>query len=288
VTVLFDDERQFFDALPLEPSPLIEAGRKLHDAIFLSISPALRVGREGVNKRVARTLLALIARGTKTYRAIELAVGAGLDSDAHALLRTLFETTIAVEWIRKEHSEHRAALFNAYVLNQPRGTLNAWQSNAALRASVEDVGDRRARLESLFDSLAADLAGDESWKDHWSGRGSLENVCRDLNAHAWYDTVFRQASLAVHPSDLLDQMHDAANDIGVGFSPSPKQVPVVIGLASFLLYRLARGACEALGVNTGVLEAARPSTGPASSQSASANAARHGTSGVVRNLLSRR
>lgn len=249
--MFLDDERAFYNDLPASTKEYFADGRKLHDAVLRSLGPQIQVNK-AIDRRVAQTVLALLSKGLSTFRGIELVAMAGLGGDAQALLRSLFEAMLAAQWILQNEDERkqRAMTFAAYEFNQYRKMLKAVAVNKKL-ADV-DMSKQLTIVDATLDGVLKHVPGD-AWKEHWSGKGGIENVARELDALDWYDTVFRFSSSALH-ANMMRQLYDAGDQLGIDMGPDAEELPMALAAGMLFLRELASVVFDALGLSTAALD----------------------------------
>lgn len=94
----------------------LEAMIGLHDAVtaMLCAGTWTITKRRGVNPFVVTTMIGLLTKATKTFRAIQILCQRGLYQDAGALVRVLMETTVAIGFILQKNSKQRALIYHAH------------------------------------------------------------------------------------------------------------------------------------------------------------------------------
>src|SRR5690348_11510722 len=106
----------------------------LHDTVVSMVSArswTIRK-RRGVNPFVVKTMMGLLAKAGKTFRAIQILCERGFREDANALVRVLMETTVAIIFILQKRSKERTLIYHAHGIAQGIKMLNEWKNTAGL------------------------------------------------------------------------------------------------------------------------------------------------------------
>ena len=252
----------------------------LSTAVILLSETSLSSDLRGVDRHVCAMTLGLYAKACKTHRSIQHLLAAGLTSDAEALLRVLFETTVAIHFILKKQSALRSRMYGMFPLVQAAKASRGWQrtkgmkrlgkslaknSDGVLRDSVSTFAKRlssvrsahpfgpaiaptamafvKAKTPQARDSAlsAAVKAVADALNRHWSGQ-SLEYASSGRDLSRLYQSVFRSTSSSTHASDITSHISspDTAYEIVVNLAPDGEQVPRTANTARFLLWLAAK------------------------------------------------
>jgi hypothetical protein len=109
----------------------------LHDAVVgMMTAGAWTIQRpRGLDSFVVETMIGLLTKACRTFRAVELLSERGFHDDAHALVRVLMETTVAVMFILQKGSKRRALIYHAHGFAQNLKMLNEWKQTPGLKHS---------------------------------------------------------------------------------------------------------------------------------------------------------
>jgi Family of unknown function (DUF5677) len=206
--------------------------RLLTAKIFKGTAP------EHGDQLVFYVVMALLTKAFKSHRAIVAVATEGLGEDANALLRALFETATAVDFILRDESALRTRVYLAYVAHRRLVIYKSWRGTPSLRDKVSD--EDLARAQRNVDERVAALPKDTNYESHWSGHRNLEQLLQHLDAIEGYHTFYRFASAIAHASDAED--HLALTPEGVlsmNLFPGDKFVENALVLAPALLWMTA-------------------------------------------------
>jgi Family of unknown function (DUF5677) len=257
-------ESDFYASLSPALKEEFAQARALHDAVLNVFEPGHVTIPPEVDRRVAHTVLALVAKATKTFRAIELTCAVGADTDAVALVRVLFETAIVVEHILApdlgqtasestpphslpDSSRRRAIAYWAYVLHRALRQLEAWEKHPEWGAEKETAATQ-VEWQRMLDELAAQLP-DRTWREHWSGKGSLKEAVASLGGTVWYKTVYAHLSSFAHANDFLAHLYKTeTEDVGIELAPSHTHIRLALATARQALWSVTDNACAGLRI----------------------------------------
>jgi hypothetical protein len=198
--------------LPHEAEVIAEIGKKyrvqldamtaLHDAVVsMMTAGSWTVSKtRGLAPFVAETMMGLLTKACKTFRAIQVLSERGLHEDASALVRVLMETTIAIAFILQKKSRERTLIYHLYGTAQQIKMLNEWKNTRGLKRKVP---------KAIFAQLNAELTkglkrlpvGTDVTR-HWSGRRNLQQAMQALRGDVMYARLYRHTSSVSHASDF--------------------------------------------------------------------------------------
>jgi len=174
----------------------------LHDAVVSMMTGGSWTVRErrGLARFVAETMVGLLTKACKTFRAIHILCERGLHEDASALVRVLMETTIAVAFILQKSSKERAIIYHAHGIAQQIKMLNEWKTTRGLKRKAPKAILEQAN-QAFANSLKRIPPGTDV-KRHWSGKRTLREAMKALRGDAMYATLYRHTSSISHASDF--------------------------------------------------------------------------------------
>lgn len=180
----------------------LEAMTALHDAVVSMMTAGSWTVRKtrGLAPFVAETMMGLLTKACKTFRAIHILCERGLHEDASALVRVLMETTIAVAFILQKNSKERAIIYHAYGMAQEIKMLNEWKNPRGLKRKALKPILQQAN-HAFADYLKRVPPGTDV-KRHWSGKPNLREAMKALRGDAMYSTLYRHTSSISHASDF--------------------------------------------------------------------------------------
>lgn len=224
---------------------LDEMGRTLAGAVVLVDEAALRITKgRGIDRHVIAMTLALFTKACKTHRATQRLCASGLTSDADALVRVLFETTVALHFILKSHCRTRSRMYGTYSTVQTLKAAREWQRTKGMKrggrrlvqAAEHALNERAVQLgphlakgssDPFFGKTIRDAA--RAWsgargkavraasfaafvgklyaalKGHWSGR-SLEAAAKAVGLSQAYQSLYRYSSGPAHAADFASHV----------------------------------------------------------------------------------
>lgn len=158
----------------------------------------------GLKRFVVETVVGLLVKACKTYRAIQSLCERGLHDDAQALVRVLMETTVAIHFILQKKSIERALIYHAHGIAQSIKMLNEWKQTKGLKrkATATHLAEANAGLAAYLSKLPPGT----NVKKHWSGKASLQEAVIALKGNAMYATLYRHTSSISHGSDFGNQV----------------------------------------------------------------------------------
>lgn len=232
----------------------LEGMTQLHDTVFSMVSSdqwTIRK-RRGVNPFAVQTMVGLLTKACKTFRAVQILCERGFREDANALVRVLMETTVAIAFILQNRSKERNLIYHAHSIAQSIKMLNDWKKTPGLKRKAPAVMMKRAN-----DELAKYLAQLPSGTDvrrHWSGKQSLQEAVKALGGTAMYATLYRHTSSISHASDFGVQyeIDPVTGEPVLQIEPTAKGLEVPIYAARELLWNAANRIDERLGLGFSV------------------------------------
>lgn len=180
----------------------LDAMTKLHDAVVsMMTSGGWTVQKtRGVSPLVARTMIGLLTKAVKTFRAVQILCERGLYEDASALTRVLMETTIAIVFILQKKSKERMLIYHAHSIAQSIKMLNEWTTTKGLKRTAPKAMLQQANVGMTW--YLSKLPTGTDVKRHWSGKGTLQAAMKALKGDAMYATLYRHTSSIAHVSDF--------------------------------------------------------------------------------------
>ncbi len=198
---------------------------------------------KGLNRMVAFTVVALLMKAAKTFRSIQLLAERGLTDDAFVLVRTLYETSVAIMFILQKNSRVRARMYHVHSHRHDLKMLEHWSRTKGLKRAATKEAFRVIR-RLLTDGEKGLPAGTDmkAIGRHWSGLpGGFEAAAKALGQERLYATLYRRTSSQAHASDFSSHVTATTEEIWFELAPSPDQVPMVSAIArEMLLMAVAR------------------------------------------------
>lgn len=202
------------------------------------------------NQAGVRLAYTLLAKALKTSRAIRVTTLEGCGQDAAVLLRSLFETTLAVLWILQTDTTRRTYLFGAHEAVRRRIKCQGQAQTPGLKR----VGKKRLRVAERIVAGWIERIGEPavaSVRKHWCGNSEgLPYVARRIGWERPYHTIYRDTSAHAHGAD--PQVHvNVSNPSSLGtflILPGPAECDRVLDTASFLLFEICRRLNERFGL----------------------------------------
>jgi hypothetical protein len=164
-----------------------------------------------LNWGVLQLVMALLTKAFKTHQAIAAVVRQGLGDDATHLVRSLYESTMPIEFIMEKDSFQRSLMYQAHSQTQHLKALRERKKTKGLQPiSDETIAEAVAFLKRFTDALPAGVKID----GHWSGHGNIADFHINTGRAKAYQIFYRHASRISH-----------ANDAGDHISVGPTGVP---------------------------------------------------------------
>ncbi len=214
----------------------------LHALAVSVIDPKVTIRQTpGIDGAVVKVSLGLFVKACRQFRSIQLLCEAGLGSDAHALTRNLFETSLALLFVARRRvtlkqngkrlgrigkqalgSRLRARLYLANSQFEAERTLNDWERTPGLKRSAARSFDAAAiRAESAEASRIIGAEWTKRLKDQRSYSGlNLRDWAVSLRMAQGYATVYRSASWSTHATDLQQFIVVTPSGIELKLEPS--------------------------------------------------------------------
>lgn len=243
---MLPDEAQELPKIRAFLKPQIDEMERLMPVVLSVLpGPGVTIKKADVDKTVAVCGAGLLVKAVKTFRAVKVVCETGLGQDGVALIRVLFETTVAAEFVLRRNSRLRARMFLAYPCVTQLRTLRTWRqtkgfkrhatkkleakATANLRIVVGGLAELRrwpakhpygtelprrtsALAQAIKSGTGVDAAENaavaalvETLKKHWCGK-SLEEATKMVKLHAAYQTLYRYASPTSHAADVQDHV----------------------------------------------------------------------------------
>jgi len=230
----------------------------VHSLAVAAVYPRISIPPDpDLDPAVHLVALALYVKACKQTRAIWHLCELGLGLDASALVRHLFETTVALAFVLRKrvflrrggkrsppvrgkplNRRLRARLYLANMAFEQERTLDDWLKTRGLKRHARTKLDPKSIRAHAADAVAA--IGPE-WTDRlkksrsYSGL-SLRDLVGSLRLKGAYATMYRSTSWSVHGgADLGQFVVDRDGRSELLLSPSDAWVQPSIGAASLLL-----------------------------------------------------
>ena len=179
----------------------LDAMTALHDTVVRIMSVgSWTVPKRGLDDIVIRTMMGLLTKALKTFRAIQILCERGLIEDAHALLRVLMENTIAIAFILQKRPRERVRIYHAYTIAQNIKMHNEWKNTPGLKRKATKKVVQQANEDLAF--WTKYLPAGTDVKHHWSGKRNLQEAMKALRGDIMYATLYRFTSSIAHASDF--------------------------------------------------------------------------------------
>ena len=191
----------------------------LHDAVVSMMTQGSWTIRRtrGLAPFVVQTMMGLLIKACKTFRAVQLLCERGFHDDASALVRVLMETAIAIVFILQKKPKERALIYHAHGMAQHVKMLNEWARIRGLKRTAPKAIVKQAN-DALADYLKQLPHGTDVSR-HWSGRRTLQQAMQALRGDVMYATLYRHTSAISHAADFgaqfeVDSSGELAWEIG--------------------------------------------------------------------------
>jgi hypothetical protein len=206
----------------------------------------------GVTDRARFLALGLFAKACKQFRSIIILAERGFGGEVAVLTRSLFETTLAMNFIMNEKVElkqdgnpfepdpsrpldtdFRTVLYCARAALIQDKRYREWGERPELRASMGLRGAPEAIAAQTAE--ARNAVGEKWWKALKKGQQaglSIKNLADSLGVLSYYITVYGDQSEVAHAGD--GAMHFDLNDDNRGsldLSPSPDSIGGLLNIA---------------------------------------------------------
>jgi hypothetical protein len=222
----------------------------LHDTVLSMIAADRWTIRKKrwINPFVVQTMMGLLTKACKTFRAIQILCERGFREDANALVRVLMETTVAILFILQKRSKQRTLIYHAHGIAQSIKMLNEWKNTPGLKRKATTAMLKRAN-EELAEYVTQLPAGTDV-KRHWSGKPNLQEAVKALRGDAMYATLYRHTSSISHASDFGAQFEvdPTTGDPVLEIEPTVKGLEAPSYAARELLWNAANRTDQRLGL----------------------------------------
>lgn len=180
----------------------ITAMNALHDAVVGMLTCGGWTVRHSkrIQRFTAETMMGLLVKACKTFRAAQVLCERGLHADAKVSVRALLETTVAIAFILQKRPNERALIYHAYGLAQQLKMLEEWRRTPGLKRFARDATLSRIR-EGVADYMRR-LPPGTNVSRHWSGTGGLQDAMRALRNDVAYASLYRHTSAIAHSADF--------------------------------------------------------------------------------------
>jgi hypothetical protein len=222
----------------------------LHDTVVSMMTAGRWTIRKkrGVNPFVVQTMLGLLTKACKTFRAIQILCERGFQEDADALVRVLMETTVAIVFVLQKRSKQRTLIYHAHGIAQSVKMLNEWKNTRGLKRKAT-----KALLKQANDGVAGYvtlLPAGTDVKRHWSGKPNLQEAVKALRGGAMYATLYRHTSSISHASDFGAhfEVDPTTEDVIWKIEPTVKGFEAPSYAARELLWNAANRIDQRLGL----------------------------------------
>lgn len=243
----------------------LNESQRLHDAIVGAFYGGPFNPTKPVKQMAVDTTHALLSKGCKTHRAVEILCANGLGEDASTLVRSLLESLLMTLFIyhRDDGEEVRTAMIHAYSTRQHLKALYKWRTIPDTPdLQLEEIDELIVTLKQTRDGLEGRLPEGVSIKSHWSGRANLEQAADLLNYNTVYQLFYRTLSTHLHGTDLGSHL-SLNEESGVRTAkvcPSGAHCTQALSVARHVLWTMAKTLNDRLGLGIEqTLEAVAPS-----------------------------
>jgi hypothetical protein len=225
----------------------------LHDTVVSMLTSGSWTIRnpKGLNPFVVQTMMGLLTKASKAFRASQLLCERGLHDEAQVTVRVLMETTVAISFILQKRTKQRTLIYHAHGLVQSLKILNEWKKTPGLKRKATT-----AMLKQANAGLAvylAKLPPGTDVKRHWSGRANLFEAVKALRGDVMYASLYRHTSSVAHASDFGAQFEvdPASGDLVWEVEPTVEGFEAPSYAARELLWGTAHRIDERLGLGFG-------------------------------------
>ena len=228
----------------------LDAMTKLHDAVVAMMSAGSWTiqNKRGLNPVVVQTMIGLLTKASKTFRAIQVLCERGLQDDANALVRVLMETTVAIAFILQKKSKERTLIYHAHGIAQNIKMLNHWKNTRGLKRKATKAMLTQAN-EALDDYMKRLPLGVDV-RRHWSGKPNLQEAVKTLRGDVMYAALYRFTSSISHASDFGAhfEVDPASDDLIWEIEPQVRGFEVPSYAARELFWNAANRIDQRLGL----------------------------------------
>ena len=179
----------------------LEAMTRLHNAVVDMMSVgSWTIGKRGIDGLLFDTMIGLLTKACKTFRAIQILCERGFIDDADVLVRVLMENAVAILFILQKKPRERARIYHAHGMTQSIKMLNEWRRTPGLKRKATNKVMKEADEELA--SLTKSLPAGTDFTHHWSGKRNFQEAVKALRGDAMYATLYRYTSSVAHTSDF--------------------------------------------------------------------------------------
>lgn len=209
-------------------------------------------GRRVIPPFAVHVSLSQLTKAVKTLRSIRAVCAAGCGQDASTLLRSLFETMVAVLYMLRAASKKRAILLTAHedlrtlvmieIARKTKGQKRTFKKAALLTA--------QAKVDRWKEILSADEI--QSVRKHWAGSDGLEGALRKIKWPRMY-ILYRHLSAFPHGSDSTSHILVMPGDNFPTFKvlPGEDKLDRVLPMSVVVMCRLLAELNQRFGLNHG-------------------------------------
>jgi hypothetical protein len=216
----------------------------------------------GVEDTARSLALGLYAKACKQFRGIIILGERGFGGEVTVLTRSLFETTLALNFIMNESvtlrregkefdpdptrsltTDFRALLYGAHAAFMESKRYRQWSERPELSSSIGVRGDPKA-IDAQT-AAAKQVVGEKWWDALKGGQAglSVRNLAESLGVLSYYLVIYGDQSEATHAGDGFmhfdvedDRMHGSLD-----LSPSPAGIGGLLRLASLVFLSCLTG-----------------------------------------------
>jgi len=228
----------------------LDAMNSLHDAVvgMLSADPWTIQKKRGLSRHVLETMIGLLTKASKTFRAIQILCECGLHEDANALVRVLMETTVAIIFILQKKSRERTLIYHAHGSAANIKMLDDWKNTPGLKRKATKAMQKQAN-----DALAVYmkwLPRGTKFKRHWSGMANFQDAVKAVHWERMYASLYRFTSSIIHASDFGGhfEVDPASDDLLWEIEPRVQGFQTTSIAARELLWHAANRIDQRLGL----------------------------------------
>ena len=174
-----------------------DAMTALHNAVVsIMTAGSWTISRpHGIPRFTTETMMGLLTKACKTFRAVQMLCERGLHDHANALVRVLLETTVAIVFILQTQSKQRMGIYHAHGLAHRIKMLNEWSQTPGLKRKASKLSLAQADAGLLV--YLKRLPPGTNVRRHWSGTPSLQEAMKALRGDVAYATLYRLRSYVV-------------------------------------------------------------------------------------------
>ncbi len=197
---------------------------------------------------VRTALVALVVKGYKTYRSLELLVSMGYENGAGILLRVLMEAAAHVSYIAGDptQQEERGNQYVLYTVFEDDRLRREMDDNSKLKGLLA------AEVSTLIQERVVEFTREfgEGERQRWMEKLfgiSVEQEMAAIGFDAVYDLVYRWESRAVHARDWLDQVTPREGGFFIRLHPQDQSPFVYLSMGLVMFLMILDGCSKGLG-----------------------------------------